>query len=67
VSYFSVVDFDSLCRRLIGEGETERHAVERDFARLRIFVLLYLIGGEAGEDVTIAVRATLFDRVIISI
>jgi hypothetical protein len=43
-----MVDFVWLCLRLIGEGEIERGAVERDFARQRIFVLLYLMGTEVG-------------------
>ncbi len=48
--------------RLIGDGETERGTIERDFARLRLSVLLYLIDGEAGGEVPAAARAILFDH-----
>jgi hypothetical protein len=48
VSHFGMDDFVWLCLRLIGEGETERGAVERDFARLCLFVLLYLMSIEVG-------------------
>ncbi len=48
--------------RLMGDGETERGTIERDFARLRLNVLLYLIYGEAGGGVPAAARAILFDH-----
>ncbi len=66
VFFLHVLFFSLLCFRLMGEGETERDAVERGFARLRTFVLLYLIGEGAGEEVA-AARAMLFDLVIIPI
>jgi hypothetical protein len=55
--------------RLIGDGETERgtSTIERDFARLRLSVLLYLIYGEAGGGLPAAARAMLFDHVIMPI
>ncbi len=59
--------FSLLCFRLMGEEETERCAVDRDFALPRIFVLLYLTGGGAREEVAAAARAMLFDLVIILI
>ena len=62
-----MVDFDWLYWKLIEEGEIERDAAERDLARLRIFVLLYLIDGEAAEEAAAAARTVLFDRVIIPI
>ena len=42
--------------------------VRRNFARLRLSVLVYLIDGEAGEEVIAAAAAEMpFDRVIIPI
>ncbi len=67
VFFLHVLFFSLLCFRLMGEGETERDAVDRNFARPRIFVLLYLIGGGAREEVAAAARAMLFDLVIIPI
>ncbi len=67
VFFLYVLYFSLLCFRLMGEGETERDTVDRDFDRTRIFVLLYLIGRGAIEEVATVARAMLFDLIIILI